>query len=356
MKKALTILSLFLLSVTSIHADEQKKIKLDGDHSKEQVRLGYCNIFVERVDTDDGDNVKATVQIENLDESNVIIIFGHAYPEKELKKLSPSITFDKIFPGTRGKREIDTYSAARNVIFIEPSEKAMLPEIQVQSGEALVCRLPLYIARYKDKSFLKGSSGRNKLLLVEKQVVELEIEVEPKADEVFLRLETETDSLIEELSKQRFCTNSRHKPSLQRQEAPYREQVDRILHEIDSIVELRRWFVTDEGYVRYNGLKEKLKAADFTKYEQDCGRHKPITPRPIVNSGCKYCSLSPQQIYHKLDDYYKKIFSSNNRKAAKEAVMSDVNLLYGCSKHSATWKSSEYKSKIADRYNRISNF
>lgn len=63
-----------------------------------------------------------------------------------------------------------------------------------------------------------------------------------------------------------------------------------------------------------------------------------------------------------MDDYYKKIYSSSDRKAAKAKVMNEVNALYkcctdtSCSKHAAAWKSgSEYKSKIIERYNRISN-
>ena len=62
-------------------------------------------------------------------------------------------------------------------------------------------------------------------------------------------------------------------------------------------------------------------------------------------------------------------FLENAKKKAKyiyditgEAVIADVNLLYRCCtdekcvKHSTSWKGSEYKSKIVDRYNRIINF
>lgn len=355
MKKLLIFVTFFFLAALSTFADEQRKIKLDDGHTKEQVRLGYCNVFVTRADIDDDGNAKVTVEIENLDESNVIILFGHAYPEKELKKLSPSITFDKNFPGTKGQRNLDTYKEARNVLFIEPSEKIMLPEISVRSAETQLCRLPLYIAKYKDKKFLGTTTRTNKLLLLEKQILELEIEVEVKPDEDFIRLEKECNDLMEDISKQTFCTNSKHKPSLERQEAPYKEKIGKIKSEIDEIISRHNWYTSDRGYQRYNGIKQKLDAINFSSYEGDCGKkHGGNKPTPIP--GCKYCKLTPQQIYHKLDDYYKKIYSSNNRKAAKDAVMSDVNLLYSCGKHSPVWKNSDYKSKIIDRYNRINNF
>ena len=357
MKKLLIFVTFFFLAAISTFADEQKKVKLDDGHTKEQVRLGYCNVFVTRADIDDDGNAKVTVEIENLDESNVIILFGHAYPEKELKKLSPSITFDKNFPGTKGQRNIDTYKEARNVLFIEPSEKIMLPEISVRSAEAQLCRLPLYIAKYKDKKFLGTTTRTNKMLLLEKQILELEIEVEVKPDEDFIRLEKECNDLIEDISKQTFCTNSKHKPSLERQEAPYKEKIGKIKSEIDEIVSRHNWYTSDRGYQRYNGIKQKLDAIDLTNSEADCGKHKVIPTR----HSCKYCNLSLQQIYHKLDDYYKKIYNSSNRKSTKDAVMADVNLLYRCctdakcTKHSS-WNNSEYKAKIIDRYNRINNF
>ena len=232
MKKLLILLTLFFFSANAIHADEQHKVKLEDGHTKELVRLGYCNIFVTRVDVDDESVSKVSVEIENLDESNVIILFGHAYPEKELKKLSPSITFDKNFPGTKGKRNIDTYREARNVLFIEPSEKCMLPTIHIKDSETQSCRLPFYIAKYKKKGILNGSNGRNKLLLMEKQILELEIEVEVKPDENFIRLDKETNDLIKELSKKTFCRNSSHRPSLIKQEDPYKKKITDLKTEI----------------------------------------------------------------------------------------------------------------------------
>ncbi|MBP5339953.1 MAG: hypothetical protein J6Z14_11755 [Prevotella sp.] len=353
MKKVLLFVIFLSLTAFSVLADEQKRVKLDDNHTKEQVRLAFCNIFVTRTEVDDDENVKVIVEIENLDESNVIILFGHAYPEKELKKLSPSIRFDKGYPGTKGQRNIDTYSKAGNAIFVEPSEKSVLPQIQVKGNVAQLCRFPLYIAKYNNRT-------RSKMLLLEKQVIEVEIEVQVKPDEDFIRLEQMCNDLIEDISKQTFCTNSRHLPSLERQEEPYKVRVGQIKKEIDEIIGHHNWYTRDKSYQRYDHLKQKLDSIQFADYERDCGianKH-----RSARRHSCKYCNLSLQQIFHKLDDYYKKIYNSTNRKATKETVIQDVNILYrcctdaNCPKHSSLWNKSQYKSKITDRYTRISNF
>lgn len=365
MKKLLIFVTFFFLAAISTFAqDVQKKVKLSDDHTKEQVRLDYCNIFVTMTDIDDDGNAKVTVEIENLDKSNVIILFGQAYSEKYLKKRL-SITFDKIYSGSKGEREIESFREARNKDFlVEAKEQKKLPEISVRSTETYSCRLPLYVAGYKEKKFLGKSTRTNKLLLKDKQIVELEIEVEVKPDEDFIRLEKDCNDLIEKISQQTFCTHPKHKISLDSQEAPYKKEIAKIKTEIDEILSRNedKWYSKhDRRYEKYNGLKQKLDAIDFTNYEGDCGNpknHRTIPPRRHT---CKYCNLSLQQIYHKLDDYYKKIYNSSNRKATKDAVMSDVNLLYRCctdatcTKHSS-WNNSEYKSKITDRYNRISNF
>ena len=358
MIRKLQILLFMLAVAVAANADEQRKIKLDENHPKETVRLPFCNVFVVKEDTDGDGNARVSVEVENLDESNVIILFGRAYPEKELKKFTPSIRFDKNYPGTKGRRNIDTYKPAKTVVFIEPSEKKRLPEIVVEGEEAHLCHLPFYIAKFKDNVFLGLTNGSSKLLLMEKQTLELEIEVEVKPDEDYARINDEATALITDIGKQVFCTNSKHRPTLEKQEKPFREKISKLQQNIDEVVARHRWKEDDRGYQRYAEIKQKLAAIDFSANERDCGKRHSSGNNggSSKTASCKYCNLSPQQIYHKLDDYYKKIYNSNNRKATKESVMSEVNLLYGCSKHATTWRSSNYQQVINDRYNRICNF
>ena len=350
MRKRLLFIICLCAFVFSSFADEQRKIVLNADHQKEMIRYAFCNIFVTNESDNNDEYANISINIENIDESNGIFLFGHSYPEKDLKKLTPSITYDKYFPGTKGGRVLDTFQGPKNVVFIAPASKSFVHELQVKNGDIQKCRLPLYIAKYKGKN-------RNKMLLLEKQVIELELEYEVKADQDLFRLNNDCDSLMKELEDVSFCNNRRHKPSLEKQERPFKECVERIKTEVDSIIETHRWQTTDKRYLAYDSLKIKLREINFSRYERDCGKHS-------VSKGhqCKYCSLSLQQIYNKLDDYYIKIYNSNDRKKARAAVINEVNQLYrcctdgNCRNHSSAWKKSEYRSKIIDRYNRINNF
>lgn len=344
MKKLLIFNVLFLFLAFPAFADEQVGVKLSDEIFKQTVKFANCNIVVTKSNTDYDGNSKVSVEVENRSESGVVLLFGHAYPEKDLKRQIPSIRFDKRYPKTN--RNIEIFNGVKDVLFVEATEnRILLQGIQIKKDEKYACRLPFYFAKYK-------SSKRNKLLILEKQILELEIEVEVKPDEDYIRLEDECNTLIEEIGNLTFCPNPKHKPSLDEQKASYLERKNIIITKIDSIVRSHNWFSSDTGYQKYNGLKQKLEVVTFS--EADCGKHSRGTSVPTTK--CKYCNLSPQQIFHKLDDYYKKIYSSNNRKATKDSVMADVNLLYNCSKHSGTWKKSEYKSKIEDRYTRINNF
>ena len=120
------------------------------------------------------------------------------------------------------------------------------------------------------------------------------------------------------------------------------------------------WSASDGGYQRYAALKDDIdKNIDLNKHLGTCRQHRGGgTP---AGHQCSYCSLSLQQIYHKLDDLYKKIYSSNDRQATKASVMGQVNALYNCctaadcAKHASQWRSGGggYKSRIQERYNRI---
>lgn len=348
MRKILLLTLGFCLVCININADEQKKISLSNDHSQETVSLGYCNIFATLKNTGDDSSAEVAIELENLDESKVLILFDQAYSEKSIKKLRTSIRFDKKFGGTKNKRVIDPYNNPMNaVMLIEPSDKQSLPNVTVSNEEGAKCRMPIYIAKFK---------GKKKLILLEKQVIELDIDAELKPSKEYLSLSTDCEKLENELKRVVICTNPKHKTSVSKQKESYEKRIDALKERIDNAIAAHNWTAGDGGYKRYNALKERLDNANFR--EGDCGRH----GRVREGHTCSYCSLSLQQIYHKLDDFYKKIYSSNNRKEAKASVMSQVNALYQCctdptcSKHASAWKKGgDYKTKIIERYNRIKN-
>ena len=357
MKRLLLWVACLCLSVIQGYADEQKRISLDRNHYQETVNLSYCNIFVS-LDDQDGDGGNVKVEVENLDESNALILFDRAYEEKAVKKMPTSIRFDKTFGGTKNKRTIDPYSEHRGkadegqgnhgrmdrVMLFRPSDKFALPPITVNNGERTVCRLPIYIAKFKGK---KG----NKLLLLEKQVIELNIEVELKPSAEYEDVKGKFDDLMDDLTKKGICNNSKHKPSLAKQRETYSKKIDDLKAKIDRIADKHGWTPSDKGFARYGALKRQLDAIDLSSYERDCRRHGKAAPKATSGHSCSYCSLSMQQIYHQLDDLYKRIYNSSDRKGTKASVMGKVNALYKCASQR---KGNDYKSKITERYNRIS--
>jgi len=340
-----TILALCLVSLP-LWADEQKKVSLSNDHRQATVSLGYCNIFATLGESDGDERGLVTIELENLDESNVLILFDQAYSEKSIKKMPTSIRFDKKFGGTKNKRVIDPSNVKlRSVLQFRPSERLALPVFAVDNGETARCRLPIYIAKYK---------GKKKLLLLEKQVIELDVEADLKPSKEYLDVSDAYEKLAKELETKTLCNNSRHKPSLSKQKEAYEQRIEELKGRIDGIIAIHGWTEGSAGYKRFSELKVKLNLLNFR--EGDCGKH------GRSGHSCSYCSLSLQQIYHKLDDCYKKIYSSSDRQAAKASVIGQVNALYqcctdaSCSKHAAAWKKGgDYKTKITERYNRIKN-
>ena len=85
MRKILISLLLCLIA-TCVMADEQKKVTLSSNHDNEMISFSYCNIFVNLKEVDDGVG-EVSIELENLDETNVLILFDQAYTEKSIKKL-----------------------------------------------------------------------------------------------------------------------------------------------------------------------------------------------------------------------------------------------------------------------------
>lgn len=353
-----TILTLLACCLTSLlaMADEQKKVILSNDQTEKTIELGYCNLFARLNDSGDPESGTVTVEMENLDESKVLIVFDRAYPEKTIKKMSKtlSITYDKTFGGKVKNRLIDPCSTPmEQVQLVKPSDKVKLTAVNVGGEESTICRIPIYIAKMKGK----------KVMLLEKQIIELNIEADLKPSEEYIAVEGKYTAIEKDIDRQVFCTSSLHKPSLAKQKEAYSSKIDALKAEIDQIITSHNWKEEDGGYIRYTALKAKLDAIDLDSHEGICRRHKGGGGKPAVGGhSCNYCSLSLQQIYHKMDDYYKRIYSSSDRKAAKAKVIKEVNALYQCctdptcNKHASAWKSGgEYKNKITERYNRISN-
>lgn len=349
MIKKISILFVLLFSlITSSFADEQRKVKLDDDkHNKETIEVANFNIFLELIDVEENGNVKVKVELENLDESKGLSLFERAYDEKTLKKMRPKIKYDKIFPGSKGKRLIDACDNIKSAIHLYPSQKELIMTLSAKDGETTKATLPIYIIEYKDKNYILWE--KQELILLQKEVIELEIEIDLKPGEAYVNITKECDSLLKEFDEVLFCTHKRHKPSLEEQKTEFQSKIDSLVEKIDGIIESNGWFSTEKRYKLYDEQRERLKNLKLEDKEGDCGKH-------VYVHRCKYCSFSLQQISHKLDDIYQMIYSSQDRSATKAAQIRSVNAMYDCAKRRRDWRKSEFKDKIVRLYNEIGNF
>ena len=325
-------------------ADEQKKITLNNDdRTTETVELSYCNIFVTLKNVDENDNAEILIELENIHESNTLLLFDRAYDEKTLKKIYPSIRYDKVFGGSKGKRYIDVCPDIKFTYKINPSGRIQLFVKTGNDKAPLVCKLPIYIAKNKNKS---GS----KMLLLAKEVIELEVQVQLKPDEEYISITDSYEALIKDIDSEHFCTNSYHKgKSLKSLKSKYEGKINDLKKRIKSIVEDRGYYPSDKAYKKFMEVSGKLDTISLdAKTVTSC----PDDRKPKRNGHkCKNCSLSYEQIYKKLENYYIDI---HNGKRTKARVMSEVESLYTCvSKNKKRSANNSIKSRITTYYNKI---
>ncbi len=343
MIKRLSILIVLLFSVYAVsYADEQKKVTLnDSDRKREVVEIANSRIVIELIGEEANGNAKISIKIENIDESKSLCLFNKAYNEKALKKML-KIKYDKVFPGTKGERVIDACFGVSQDIRIAPTCKEKIFSLSCKDGETTSCRLPLYIIETKDKNYILFE--KQQLILLDKEVIELEIEVALKFRDTYNSVKDGCDKLIEEYDEIQFCTNKKHKPSLEEQKEDFQRKIDVLVSQIDSIVKVNYWFSSDERYKLYQEQKERLINLDLSKKEGDCGEH--------IHK-CSYCRYTPRDVLHKLEDIHKRIYNSSNRSTIKKQLLRDVNAVYACPNAKDKWVRSEHKVNIIRTYNEI---
>ena len=343
MIKRVFITALLVLATSlASFADEQKKITLNNnDHKSETIELAYCNIFVSLKDVDANDNAEITIELENVHESYTLILFDRAYDEKTLKRMPTSITYAKNYGGSKGERYIEECPEIRSPNYIKPSKKTTLFVKTGSENTPLTCKLPIHIAKNKNKS---GS----KMLLLAKEVIELEVQVQLKPDEEYISITDSYNALIREIDSEHFCTNSYHKgKSLKSLKIKYEGKINDLKKRIKLILEDRGYYPSDKAYKKFMEVSGKLdtisldaKTVTSCPDDQKRGGHK-----------CKNCSLSYEQIYKKLENYYIDI---HNGKKTKAQVMSEVESLYTCvSKNKKRSANKSIKSRITTYYNKI---
>ena len=349
MKKTI---SLFLLAITSsfhfVYGDEIRTVKLDNrGHDKETVQLPFCNIFVELQQGNEEDQYKISVNLENVSEDKMLFLFNIPYNEKMLKKTS-NLYYDKVFPGAKGKRTTEPCEGMSESCRLQPSESKGILCFQWNS-ERIKCRLPIYIARTNEKNYI--ITKKSKILLAQKEVIELDIDVEEKPDEDFVRLSMSTDSLIGEIKQQTFCSNRNHRgTSLKTLREMYSKSIEDLKRQTQQVIDSRHYMSSDKGYKQFATIWEKLNTVNWDSLTvASCKSDKKII-KPKQGHRCKYCSLSAGEIYKKLEACY---IDLHNGKKAKGQIMGDVDELYNCAQKNKKRTAGSYMSRISTYYSKI---
>ncbi|MCD8203191.1 MAG: hypothetical protein LUD48_06095 [Prevotella sp.] len=340
MRRAILLLIITLSSSVLVQADEIRSIKLDNNYRKgEMVSLPYCNIFVELNMEDSYDDVSVTVKMENITEGNILYLFDRSYDEKTLKKMS--IVYDKVFHGTKGKRITDECEGIGESLKLSPSSEKILIKTYSGESETMKCRLPIYIA-------LK--SGKSKVSLAQKEVIELDIDVNVSPDSKYYEISNKVDQLTNEINHQTFCTNKNHR-GIKSQDLikQYEDRISGIRSEVHGIYSERGYKPEDKGYKQYYTIEERLDTINLNgRVVTSCKNDKKVS---AASHSCRYCSLTYEDIYKKLENYYIDI---HNGKKTKDQIMGDVEALYSCAtKNKRRTDAGSYLSRISTYYNKI---
>lgn len=347
--KLLSALLLWFTFSTTTFADQTKLVKLDNkEHKKETIALPFCNLFVEITDIDE-DNYSISVKMENISENKILILFDRAYSEKTLKKMY--IQYDKVFQGTKGKRFTEGCDGISKSIRFLPSETNEVVNLK-GSDNTIKLRLPIYLARFQ---VAKNGFIKNKIQLAQKEVIELNIDVELKPDEEYIQLSEATNKLLEEIDKQVFCSNQRHVGNSYKALIEiFEESIVDLIRQIQNVISSRGYMSTDKGYKKFMELYNTLNVIKLEdRVVTSCGNDKARTRASSNSSGhkCKYCDVSYNVIYNKLESYYIDLY---NGKKNKSQIIGDVELLYNCAiKNKKRSGNSNYLSRIKTYYKKI---
>ncbi len=343
MKKTLFILSLLCFVTLGLLGQQIVTANLseNDDCYNEPLKYANGNISVCVTYSEEDDQPFLSLTLENTDESTSFLVFGHAWSKKELRKA-------RIVNKTSNNSNSET-SKFEAISFdqeIAPSEDFKFQGIEATCEEEFVCQLPFYIAKKK-----KGFLGMcKKTVLYEKQIVELHITIEPKYDEEFLKLREEVDALCQEyqskVDNNKFCSSPNHSPSLRSQTKKYVDKRDNLKKSIIKKRIQNDWDEDSKPFKKYQEMLTQLEAINPETIHYDCGNH---------GHSCSYCNLSLEEIYRKLENYYKNIYSGSK---TKSEVWGDVNKLHTCYSKSSRnpdrkKESSVIKDGIAKYYNLI---
>lgn len=373
-KKITSIYVLLILSLVSVRANTQIPIRLDDyEHNVGTITRDSCFTLYIEADYKQRDHHKSAfelkINVENIDAKNRdLLLFRDNHEEWDLRmlmsdkcndkrdaKIQPKIKFHKDFPGEKGFRKVDSCNCVKEDYIVNHSDTVQIVCISVTDYEYkesidTIINLPIYIANHKENRCLFGK--REKLIIVEKEYVELNIQVDlVRCDEIYKSIESRYKELANEVAKDVFCSHKEHKPSLKDKKDEYLSRIEVLRREILDEKDLFNWREKDDAFKPFRKLLDNLLNLEKQVNEKNdvyCRTHK-----QSKNGGCQYCGMDVKSLIEAVDQIHIDIATSDDIDAAKERNMKKVKAIYKCVTTHRSEVKHEDSSNIKSLYDAI---
>ena len=291
--------------------------------SAAEVDCDDCTLLLKA--NDFGSGTEISIEIKNKPGNYYLLLFDRAYTVKELKKMKPSIRFDKVY--SSANRNIIPCDALSDLgtMMIEPDKNESIT-FRGFTGDRIKCELPICVATHKKKRFL----SKEKYLICESETKTLFINIQrkeqPVADTDYERIKEECEDLIDELKDKTFCGNKKHRPSFKEQTEFYEGKKQALKDQIEGIKSSNGWGERSKEYQKYKALIAQLDAIEYQK--QDCGGHTGRVTDPQLPHKCKYCTWTAKEAYDYMDRAFNGIYNSIDPQKEKRKRKAEVEALH----------------------------
>lgn len=364
MKKTLFAIIISCLAVSMAFGQQPNvEIQLSEDNQQKVIPINVDNdkhgyIYVKRIDEPDNQGrTPVQIELQNTSYKYVFLLFDSVWSKKALRK--KHIVLDKYYTGEESVsvKNIDLYSEGDiNTIEKNSRENYKFHEIRVEEGETYKCEIPIHLAKPAPGWFW---GDRKKLMKITPYNLSITVD---NTDKVFDKYKKGCFELLgafnSALQYEEFCTNPLHPKPFKEQISVYTNARDSLCNQIRQTLDDKGWSKESNRYKQYQALLDSLDRMDndevLSKYEHDCGEHK-----PKKQISCGYCDLNFEEIYKRLDNFYKVLFKNyeNLTPEQKSGIKKKTEDYYRCCKshpkHSKQWNNNLYKEKITNLYGEI---
>lgn len=366
MKKAILTLTIVCFAITMALGQQQITVQLCDEKPSHEEPIMYnynptelCRFHIIKGETDNQGNTPVSIRIEKSDDDYLLLLFNRALDKKTLR--GNLIYFANNFSGGESVQKVENIDNAEDFVCISSEygkRDYRFPEITVKEGQLYECMVPIHVAKEKHM-FL--CSKKKKVI---ESILEISIKISvEEPDHLYPSLKRQCDSLVDvfndSIKAHAFCTSKLHQTKFEDQIYPFTDEQDFLRYKINEAK--TKWTPGSSKYQKYEDLLTLLSSMDiaieeYKESKYDCGdktKHKTI-------HSCRYCKLTLEEIYNKIDRHYKDLY---NQKAEKKQIMGDVSILFNCckdptcAKHAKEWKKGgKLPQKIKERYDQIKAF